>query len=131
VAFLQSISAEDLGVLINNEDFVAVQDHTEEFTQEITWRGAYGTDGPVLRSIRNADENTFSFTAVLTKQGAARGLNNIDAVRNMAPDFEVKVKVGDDTYTYRNCNWRRISRRGTLTEVMLDFDISIPGFTGT
>lgn len=130
-AFLESFTAKDLGVFVNNEDFVGVQDHTEEFTQEITWRGAYGSDGPVLRSIRKSDENTVSFSAVLTKQGAARGLTDINALLNQEPDFEIKVKIGADSYTYRNCNWRRISRRGTLTEVMLDFDISVPGFAGT
>lgn len=129
-AFLESFTAEDLGVVVNGEDFIAVQDHTEEFTQEITWRGGYGTDGPILRSIRAADEHTFSFSAVLTKQGAARGLSNINAIRDLR-DFEVQIKFDDSTDTYRSCNWRRISRRGSLTEVMLDFDLSIPGFTGS
>lgn len=134
-AFLESFSAKDLGVFVNNEDFVAVQDHTEEFTQEITWRGAYGTDGPILRSIRNADEHTVSFSAVLTKKGMATSLADINAVRKLR-DFEVKISFkpdkdgnGGETAVYSSCNWRRISRRGSLTEVMLDFDIAIPGFT--
>jgi hypothetical protein len=130
-AFLESFTAKDLGVFIEDQDFVAVQDHTEEFTQEITWRGAYGTDGPILRSVRNADEHTFSFSAVLTKKGMAAGLGDLEAVRNLR-DFSVKIVYdGGETAVYTACNWRRISRRGSLTEVMLDFDIAIPGFTGS
>lgn len=127
MAFLEGLSAKDLGLVINGQDFVAVQDHNEESRQEINWRGAYGTDGPVLRTIRGADEDTMNFTAVVLKSGASKGLNRKSQLKKLR-DFEVTVRYGDESVTYRSCNWTRIGVRGTLTEVLLDCDISIPGF---
>jgi hypothetical protein len=125
---LEALSAKDLGLFINNQDFVAVQDLTEESRQEITWRGAFGHDGPVLRTIRAADEDTLNFSAVVLKAGATRGLNKKSQLKLMR-DFEVKVKQGEEILTFTHCNWTRISTRSSLTEVMLDCDISIPGFS--
>jgi len=128
MAFLEGLSAKDLGIFLANKHFAAVQDMTEEMTQEITWRGGFGSDGPILRTIRNADENTVRFTAVLLRAGAAAGLNDEEVLRSMR-DFDVQVKRGTRTVTYRNCNWRRISINSTLEQVTLDCDISIPGYT--
>ena len=127
MAFLEALSARDLGIFINNQHFTATQDMTEEFNQEITWRGGFGTDGPILRTIRNSDENTIRFTAVLLRAGAAAGLNDEQVLRTMR-DFDIQVRRGSLTVTYRSCNWRRISINSTLDQVTLDCDISIPGF---
>jgi hypothetical protein len=126
--WLEGISAPDLGILIAGEDFVATQDMEEEYRQEITWRGAFGTDGPVLRTIRNADEFTISFSAILTKSGVAKGMNDEVKLRNTR-DFEVTCHRGERIVVYSGCNWSRLNVRSTLTEVTLSCDISVPGYT--
>src|SRR5262245_402449 len=116
MAFLEALSAEDFGVFVNGKDFVMVQDAADESRQEITWRGAFGTDGPVARTIRRADEDTFSFTAIVLKPGAAKGLNRKSELLNMPRDFEVHIRDGDGNIThYPKCNWTRIAVRRTLT----------------
>lgn len=129
MAFLEGFATEDLGLFLNDQDFVGVQDATERFNQEITWRSAWGHKGPVLRSIRPADEATFRFSAVLLKAGVERGLNDEDVLKAMT-DFEVKVRRGDKAITRRGCNWREVSVDYGQNEVMLNADISIPGFPG-
>ncbi len=99
---------------------------SEEFRQEFAFQGAFGTDGPVLRSVRRADEGTVTFSAILLKRGVRRGLNSERALRSMR-DFEVQVKRGPTTVTYRGVNWSRIAIRSTLDRVTLDCDLSIPG----
>jgi hypothetical protein len=127
VPFLEGLAGKDLGLALNNQDFVAIQDMNEESRQEINWRRAFGTDGPVLRTIVGADEDTLNFTAIVLKGGAVKGLNRKSQLKKMR-DFEVMVRYGDEVVTYRSANWTRISVRSTHTEVMLDCDISIPGF---
>lgn len=124
--WLEAINAPDLGIFLNGKDFSATQEMSEEFRQEIAFQGAFGTDGPVLRSIRRADEGTVTFSAILLKRGVRRGLNSERAVRSMR-DFEVQVRRGPQIETYRGCNWSRIAIRSTLDRVTLDCDISIPG----
>jgi hypothetical protein len=127
LAWLEAINAPDLGLFLNGRDFSATQEMSEEFRQEINFQGAFGTDGPVLRSVRRADEGTVTFTAILLKRGVRRGLNGERVLRRMR-DFEVQVKRGPAVRTYRGCNWTRIAIRSTLDQVTLDCDISIPGF---
>jgi len=129
VAWLKGLTAVDLGISFEQgRDFAATQDMTEEFRQEVAYQGAFGTDGPVLRRVRNADEGTVSFTAILLKEGAANHMNNEDLLRQMR-DFDVQVVRGDQVKTYRGCNWTRISIRSTLDSVTLDCDISVPGYS--
>jgi hypothetical protein len=127
MAFLEGLSARDLGTFINGEHFAATQDMTEEFGQEITWRGGFGSDGPILRTIRSSDENTIRFSAVLLRAGVEAGLNDETFLRSIR-DFEIQTRRGSLVQTYRGCNWRRISVNSTLDQVTLDCDISIPGF---
>lgn len=127
MAWLEAINAPDLGLFLNGKDFSATQEMSEEFRQEINFQGAFGTDGPVLRSVRRADEGTVTFSAILLKRGVRRGLNGEGRLRRMR-DFEVQVRRGPLVRTYRGCNWTRISIRSTLDQVTLDCDISIPGF---
>jgi hypothetical protein len=128
VAWLQGLTAVDLGISFENGvDFAATSDMSEEFRQEVAYQGAFGTDGPVLRRVRPADEGTVSFTATLLKDGAANRMNDESLLKQMR-DFDVQTKRGDTVNTYRGCNWNRISIRSTLDSVTLDCDISIPGF---
>jgi hypothetical protein len=128
LAWLQGLTANDLGISFENgKDFAATQEMTEETRQEVAYQGAFGTDGPVLRRLRPADEGTVSFTAILLKEGAANHMNDETLLKEMR-DFEVKVTRGSKTYTYVGCNWNRISIRSTLNDVTLDCDISVPGW---
>ena len=127
MAWLESITAPDLGIFLNGRDFSATQEMTEEFTQEINFLGAFGSDGPVARGIRHADEGTVTLSAVLLKRGAARGLNSERLVKSWR-DFEITIRRGLHTRVYRACNWRRISIRSGKEQVTLDMDISVPGY---
>jgi hypothetical protein len=128
VPWLEGMTAIDLGISFENgKHFATTQEMTEEFRQEVTYQGAFGSDGPVLRRIRPADEGTVSFTAVLLKQGVADRMNDEGLLKSMR-DFDVTVRRGVRTVTYRGANWNRISIRSTLDQVTLDCDITIPGF---
>lgn len=128
MAFLEGLSSKDLGIAVAGEDFIAVQDHSEESRQSVAYRKAYGSDAPILRTIEAADEDTLSFTAVVLKSGAKKGLHQRERLKKMR-DFEAQVRYGDETVTHRSCNWTRIGTRGSQNEVILDCDISIPGFS--
>lgn len=128
MAWLQGLTAVDLGISFENgKDFAATQDMSEEFRQRVTYQGAFGTDGPVLRTVRPEDEGTVTFTAILLKDGVSGRMNDEGTLKQMR-DFDVQVKRGNVVQTYRGCNWTRISIRSTLDSVTLDCDISIPGY---
>jgi hypothetical protein len=130
MAWLEGLTAVDLGISFENgRDFATTQEMTEEFRQEIAYQGAFGSDGPVLRRKRSADEGTVTFTAILLKEGVRNKMNDETFLRQMA-DFDVQVRRGDVVRTYRGCNWNRISIRSTLDQVTLDCDISVPGYVG-
>lgn len=127
MAWLEGLNAPDLGIFIAGEDFAATQDMSEEFRQEISFRGGFGTDGPILRTVRHADEDQVTFSAILLKRGVARGLNDESRLKLMR-DFEVMTRRGDQRQVYRGCNWSRISITSNVTEVTLSMDISVPGY---
>lgn len=130
IAWLQGLTAVDLGISFeNNKDFATTQEMSEEFRKEITYQGAFGTDGPVLRRMRNADEGSVTFSAILLKTGV-QGRMNDEAVLREMKDFDVHVRRGGVNKTYTGCNWSRISIRSTLDQVTLDADISVPGYVG-
>ena len=53
MAWLEGLTAPDLDISFENgKHFAAVQEMSEEFRQEVTYQGAFGNDGPVLRRIR-------------------------------------------------------------------------------
>ncbi len=126
MAFLEAITAPDVGIFVNGKDFKATQEMSEERTQEITYQGAFGVDGAAVRNIRHADEGTVTVSAILLKRGVKRGLNDEREVEKWR-DFEVQTRRGDVVKTYRGCNWRRIAVRTGLQGSTLDMDISIPG----
>jgi hypothetical protein len=128
LAWLQGLTAVDLGISFENgRDFAATQEMTEEFRQRVSYNGAFGTDGPVLRRVQADDEGTVSFSALLLKAGAGNHMNDETFLRSMR-DFDVQVVRGSAVRTYRGCNWNRISIRSTQDSVTLDCDISVPGY---
>ena len=128
MAWLEGLSAADLGIFVAGLDFAATQDMTEEFRQEVRFQGAFGSDGPVLRTVRAADEDTVSFSAVLLKRGVARGMNDEEKLKQLR-DFEVMTRRGDKVTVYRGCNWTRIAINSTREGVTLNCDISVPGYS--
>ena len=128
MAWLKGLTAVDLGISFEaGQDFAAVQEMSEEIRQEVTYQGAFGTDGPVLRRVRVADEGTVTFSCVLLKDGVDSHMNDENVLKQMR-DFEVTTVRGDTTQTYSSCNWTRITIRSTLDQVTLDADITIPGY---
>ena len=128
MAWLKGLTAIDLGISFENgKHFAATSDMSEEIRQEVTYQGAFGTDGPVLRRVRTADEGTVSFTAVLLAEGAGQSMNDEGLLKQMR-DFDVQCVRGQRVVTYRGCNWQRISIRSTLDNVTLDCDITVPGY---
>jgi hypothetical protein len=128
VAWLKGLTAIDLGISFENgKHFAATSDMSEEIRQEVTYQGAFGTDGPVLRRVRTADEGTVTFTAVLLAEGAGQSMNDEGLLKQMR-DFDVQCVRGTRVVTYRGCNWQRISIRSTLDNVTLDCDITVPGY---
>src|SRR6187402_2243547 len=100
MAWLEALNAPDLGIFIVGEDFAATQDMSEEFRQEIRFQGAFGVDGPVLRSVRAADEDEVTFSAVLLKRGVARGMNDEKRLKALR-DFETMTRRGELRNVYR------------------------------
>lgn len=130
MAFLEGLTAVDFGLdFKNGQHFSAYQDMSEEIQQEITYQGAFGTDGPVLRRKRKADAGTVTFTAVLLKKGVASGMNDMKTMAAL-DDFQTACKTGGEVTTYLNCDWTRLTKRATLDQCTLDADITIPGYSG-
>lgn len=129
MSWLQGLTAVDLGIsFAAGKDFAATQEMSEEIRQEVAYQGAFGTDGPVLRRVRPADEGTVTFSVILLKDGVANGMNDESLLKQMR-DFEVQTVRGKTVMTYQGCNWTRITVRSTLDQVTLDADISIPGYS--
>lgn len=126
-AFLESISAGDLGIFVEGEDFLAVQTMDETFNQSVTYRSAFGSDHPTIRTKRAADENTVAFSFLVLKSGVQRGLNSYQVLRAME-DFEIQTKKGDTVETYMGVNWTTIAISSTLDGVTVTVTCSIPGF---
>lgn len=126
-AFLEAISAGDLGIFMNNQDFIAVQSMRERYRQEIGYRSSFGQNHPTIRTKRMADENNVSFSFILLKTGVQRGLNTYQTLRTLS-DFEIQTKKGDIFETYIGCNWTDIDIDSGLDSVTVNIDISVPGF---
>jgi len=128
LAWLQGLTAVDLGLSFEaGKDFAATQEMSEEFSQNVSYQGAFGTDGPVLRRVQAADEGTVTFNAILLKDGVASKMNDETLLKSMR-DFDVQTKRGNLIQTYRGCNWSRLTIRSTLEQVTLDGTLSIPGY---
>ena len=127
MAFLESLAAGDLGIFVNREDFIAVQSMRERYRQEVTYRSAFGSNHPTIRSKRSADENVVSFSFILLKSGVTRGLNSYAVIQDME-DFEIQTQKGTIFETYTGCNWTDIDIDSGLDGVTVSIDVSVPGF---
>jgi hypothetical protein len=125
--FLEAISAGDLGIFVNGQDFIAVQSMRERFRQEIGYRSSFGLNHPNIRTKRAGDEITVSFSFILLKSGVQRGLNSYQVLRSME-DFEVQTKKGDIVETYTGANWTDLDIDSAMDAVTVNVDVSIPGF---
>ncbi len=128
IPFLEGLNAVDLGLFVAGEDFAATQDMTETLNQEVTYHGGFGVDGPILRTVRKADADEVSFSALLLKQGVARGLNDESTLKTLR-DFEIITRRGDGRQVYTNCNWTSISISSTQDSVTLNCTVSVPGYS--
>lgn len=128
MAWLEALNAPDLGIFLAGEDFAATQDMTEEFRQEVRFSGAFGIEGPVLRSVRAADEDEVTFSAILLKRGVARGMNDEKRLKALR-DFEVMTRRGDLRNVYRGCNWTLLRINSGQEQVVLNCNISVPGYS--
>jgi hypothetical protein len=126
-AFLETLSAGDLGIFVNNEDFIAIQSMRERYSQEVNYRSAFGANHPTIRSKRAADANTVSFSFLLLKSGVTRGLNSYVVLRQM-DDFEIQTKKGALIETYTGCNWTDIDIDTGMDGVTVSVDVTVPGF---
>lgn len=128
MAWLEALNAPDLGIFIAGEDFAATQDFSEEFRQEVRFAGAIGVEGPVLRTVRAADEDEVTFSAILLKRGVARGMNDEKRLKTLR-DFETMTRRGDLRNVYTGCNWTLIRVNSGQDQVTLNCNISVPGYT--
>jgi hypothetical protein len=129
-AFLEAIAAGDLGIFLNNQDFIAVQSMRERYRQEVSYRSSFGVNHATIRTKRAADENNVSFSFLLLKAGVDRGLNDYRIVSQLQ-DFEISTKKGEIFETYIGCNWTDIDIDSGLDSVTVNIDISVPGFVNT
>lgn len=140
--FLEAISSKQLGVHVNGAQFIAVQTMNERFRQEITYRGSFGFEGSVIRSLRPADENTISFSFILLNEAIKNKMNSYKFFAGLQ-DFEVKTRKGAEGQggvregatmkplyevwsTYDGCNWTDVGIDSTLDLVTVNMDISFP-----
>lgn len=126
-AFLEAISAGDLGIFVNGQEFIAVQSMRERLRQEVSYRGSFGQKHPNIRTKRFADENQVSFSFLVLKSGVEKGLNSYRVLKQME-DFEVQTKKGSVVETYVGCNWTDIDIDSGMDQVMVNVDVSMPGF---
>lgn len=126
--WLEALSAPDLGIVIAGNHYAATQTMDEESRQTINYMGAFGVDGAVVRSVRKADEDTLSFSAILLKPGQNAGMDNEDFMRSLK-SFQCSARRGSsgqpsDWHIYDECCWTSIRVASTLDQVTLNADFS-------
>jgi hypothetical protein len=127
--WLQAIKAKDLQLWIAGRDFAATQTMDEEYRQEIEYGGAFGSEGPVWRHVRKANEDSVSFTVRILKTGASKGMIDETYVKDtLSPDFAMVLIRGARRVALFGCNWNRIAVNSTLDASTLTMDVSIPGY---
>lgn len=130
--WLDALNAPDLGIVIAGNHYAATQTMDEEHTQEIRMHGAFGSEGPVARSVRRADESTVSFSAILLQPGQEAGMDDETWMLSLK-SFRIACRrgSGDDPnpwHVYDNCAWRTVRVNSTLDQVVLNSDFSVPGY---
>jgi hypothetical protein len=128
--WLEALNAPDLGITIAGDHFAATQTMDEEHRQNVTYNGAFGSDGPVSRSVRKADDSTVSFSAILLKPGQNVGMDDESFMYSLK-SFTIICTRGaspENHHVYDQCAWNTIHVASTLDQVMLTTDFSVPGF---
>ena len=128
--WLEALNAPDLGIVIAGDHFASTQTMDEEHRQNVTYNGAFGTDGPVSRSVRRADDSTVSMSAILLKPGQGAGMDDESFMYNLA-SFRIVCSRGDNPenhHVYEQCAWNTIHVASTLDQVLLTADFSVPGW---
>lgn len=130
--WLEALAAEDLGIVIAGNHYAATQTMDEEQRQNVRFMGGFGSPGPVCRSVRRADENTLSFSAILLQPGQGAGMDNEDFMYGLK-SFRIATRRGSsgqpsDWHTYEGCAWNTIRVSAALEQVTLNADFSVPGY---
>jgi hypothetical protein len=130
--WLEAMNAPDLGIVIAGNHYAATQTMDEEHRQTVAYNGAFGSDGPVTRSVRRADDATVSFSAILLKPGQNAGMDDETFMLGLH-SFQISCRRGSsgqpsDWHVYDQCAWNTIHVASTLDQVTLTTDFSVPGF---
>jgi hypothetical protein len=132
--WLEALQAEDLELKVAGNHFQAVQTTDEESRQNVRFMGAFGSDGPIVRTVRRADEgSTVSFSAILLKPGQPQPGEQDERDMLTWKNFIVAIKRGaqgrdQDWHIYENCAWNSVRVASTLDQVTLTADFSVPGY---
>ena len=123
-SYLEAMAAEDLGIVIAGEHYAATQTMDEQSTKTVTYDGAFGHKGAVVRTINPADADTISFSTLLLKPGQNAGMADESFMRSLS-GFNVAAQRGSGAfYVYQNCEWTSIRVSSTLQSVTLSADFS-------
>lgn len=130
--WLEAMNAPDLGIVIAGDHYAATQTMDEEFTQTVTFNGAFGSEGPIVRTVRRADNSTVSFSAILLKPGQAAGMDD-ESFLLALKDFSISTRRGStgqpsDWHIYDDCAWTTVHVASTLDQVTLTADFAVPGW---
>jgi hypothetical protein len=139
--WLEALSPNDLQIYVAGNHFAATQTMDEETRREVTFGGAFGSDGPVFRRVRNADESTLGFSAIIMSTEGETNPRG-DVLQGQHDEFwlysrqwfKVAIRRGrenrpSDWRIYEECTWRSIRVNSTLDQVMLNVDLVVPGYT--
>jgi hypothetical protein len=131
-SWLDAMNAPSLGIVIAGNHYAATQTMDEEHRQEIRFHGGFGHDGPIARSVRQADESTVSFSAILLEPGQNAGMDDETWMLGLK-SFRIACRRGmtgaaSDWHYYEGCAWSAVRVNSTLDQVTLNADFSVPGY---
>lgn len=122
--YLEALAAEDLGIVIAGDHFAATQTMDEESTRSVSFEGAFGYKGAIVRTVAPGDADTISFSAMLLKPGQNAGMED-EAFMRQLQNFKVAAQRGTGKfYVYQNCTWTSIRVSSSLQNVTLNADFS-------
>lgn len=130
--WLDAMNAPSLGIVVAGNHYAATQTMDEEQRQEVRFIGGFGTNGPVARSVRRADESTVSFSAILMEPGQNVGMDDETWMLSLK-SFRIACRRGatgrpEDWHVYDNCAWNSVRVSSSLDQVTLTADFSVPGY---
>lgn len=132
MSWLEAMNAPDLEIMIAGNHFASTQSMDEEHRQTVNYNGAFGSDGPVSRSVRRADDSTVSFSAIVLKPGQGAGMDNENIMLGLK-SFRIATRRGPDSppswHVYEDCAWNTVHVASTLDQVTITSDMSVPGWS--